>query len=373
MPRSDASLELREIDPVADARWDAYVGSRREGTVYHRSGWLRALQREYGRAALGLALEDGDGGLRGVLPLMATRGLPLGRGGELAGRRLASLPRTPLAGPLADDRAGLDLLVRGARERLPAGARLQLKLREPALHDVDLLQAQEWRMSYARDLPSAGGQLRFGGQRNHSRIRSKVNAATRAGVSVRAADGIDDVRAWYALYLATMRDHLVPARPWRLFAALWELLAPRGEMRLLLAERGGCLLAGSVLLMSGSTVFYAFNGCRRSALALHPNDVLQWRAMHDAAAEGYERYDLGEVPDGDEGLAQFKRKWGTEPSRLWRYSFPPADPAADVRAARGNGAAGHGASRARDLAQRAWLRVPLPATALAGRLVYRYL
>jgi hypothetical protein len=369
MSLPDDARALREIDPFGDPRWDAYVAAHTDGVVYHGAGWLRVLQREYGRAPVALALEGGDGALHGVLALMATSGLPLGRGGELAGRRLASLPRTPVAGPLADDRDGLALLVRGARDRLPPGTRLQLKLAEPRLDGVDpQLDGRPWRLSYSRALPGPGEALRFGARRNHVRIRSAVTRATDDGVTVRPAERIGDVRAWYRLYLATMREHLLPPRPWGLFVALWEELRPRGEMRLLLAERRGELLGGSLLLMSSSTVFYAFNGSRRSALALKPNDVLQWRALHDAAAEGYARYDLGEVAEGNEGLAHFKRKWGAQPTRLHRYSFPPLAPAP---AAVADDEHGDGAAAA--LVRRAWRRVPLGATALAGRLVYRYL
>jgi CelD/BcsL family acetyltransferase involved in cellulose biosynthesis len=188
---------------------------------------------------------------------------------------------------------------------------------------------------------------------------------------VRPADRIGELRAWYRVYLATMREHLLPARPWGLFAALWEELRPRGEMRLLLAERRGELLAGTLMLMSSSTVFYAFGASRRSALGLRPNDVLQWRALHDAAAEGYARYDLGEVPEGNEGLSRFKRKWGAQATRLHRYYLAAGGPApaplppGDAHAISEGGLA--------LLARRAWRRVPLGATALAGRIVYRYL
>ncbi|MCW3001106.1 MAG: hypothetical protein JWQ20_404, partial [Conexibacter sp.] len=82
------------VDPSSDPRWDTYVTSHPDAVVFQHSAYLRALAREYGRPVLGLACEDAGGGLRGVLPLMWTRGLPLGR--AVAGRRLASLPRTPV-------------------------------------------------------------------------------------------------------------------------------------------------------------------------------------------------------------------------------------------------------------------------------------
>ncbi|MBW3608075.1 MAG: hypothetical protein KY463_06920, partial [Actinobacteria bacterium] len=116
-------LRVREIDASADARWDAYVSTHAEGLIYHTSAWLRVLQREYGQRAVGLALEDAGGSIHGVLPLMPTRGLPLGLWSRVGGPRLSSLPRTPVAGPIADGRDGLAALVRGAVERTPPGAR----------------------------------------------------------------------------------------------------------------------------------------------------------------------------------------------------------------------------------------------------------
>ena len=80
-------------------------------TPFHHSGWLAALERENGQRPLKLACEEPDGTLSGILPLMATSGLPFGVGGPSAGRRLSSLPRTPVAGPLGTDRTVLRALL----------------------------------------------------------------------------------------------------------------------------------------------------------------------------------------------------------------------------------------------------------------------
>jgi len=38
----------------------------------------------------------------------------------------------------------------------------------------------------------------------------------------------------------------------------------------------------------------------------------------------YRWFDFGEVVENDEGLAQFKSKWGAEPQRLFRYYYSAA-------------------------------------------------
>ncbi|HLF00069.1 MAG TPA: GNAT family N-acetyltransferase [Gaiellaceae bacterium] len=362
-----------DLDFRTDARWDSFVCGHPNALVFHHSAWLRTLEREYEGSFLGLACEDDRGRIQGVLPLATTRGLPLGFGGAGTHARLSSLPRTPIAGPLATNEEVLAALVRAAVER--ARARhvvLQLKPWGSELDGlVEELVGTPWRLTYVLDLPEMPDDLRFGTSRNHARIRWAVNKAARSGLSVRPAETERDLREWYALYLDVNRWRLHPSRPYRLFRAAWELMRPLGLMRLLLAEAHdgsrARVVAGSMLLMLGETVFYAFNGRVRESLPLRPNDLIQWHAIHDATRAGFRRYDFGEVAHVNLDLAAFKRKWGTHPHPLHRYYFP-ASP---------EGPAGYGVLESENLARRlgtkAWRRVPLRVTAMVGDRVYRYL
>jgi CelD/BcsL family acetyltransferase involved in cellulose biosynthesis len=356
-----------EIEPGSDPRWDEFVAGHPHGLVYQHSAWLRCLQAEYDRAPIGLCTVDADGRLTGILPLVETRGVPLLRRSETLGPRLSSLPRTPIAGPLAHDGADAAALLKVAVERT-RGRRLEVKRGSADLDDlVEGVGGVTWRESYVLALPDDPDAVRFGNSRNHGRIKWAVNKGTKEGVRVRIADDVADIRAWYPLYLRTMREVVVPPRPLRLFEAMWSELAPNDLMRLYVAEReGDGMIAGSIVLGLGRTTFYAFNGRLRSALALRPNEVLQWEAIHDACRRGFERYDLGEVTAGDAGLAEFKRKWGAEEVLLHRYYYPPPDARAD-----GDGDGRDGVVK-RTLTA-VWPRLPLGTTRLAGDLAYRWL
>ena len=359
-----------EIDPRADPRWEAFVAARPEAVVYQHPAWLDALASEYGQEPVGLVCEAGGGELRGVLPLFRVRGLPFRVEGQGAGPRLSSLPRTPVAGPLAVDDAAAAALLTAAVERVRAesGVRLQLKTEGRTLDGlVDGLQATPWLLAYSRELPDDPEALRFGNSRNHGRIMWTIRQGEHHGVEVRPAESEDELRGWYRLYLETMRAHAIPPRPYRFFAALWRLLRPRGLMRLLLAEQRDPsttrLIAGSVFVMFGRTVFYAFTGARAADLPLRPNDLIQSRAMRDAVEAGFRRYDLGEVSEGDSGLAAFKKKWGATPSRLYRYYYPSSgDEPSGVL----------GSGRTVRVATAVWGRLPLGVTVLLGDRLYRY-
>src|SRR2546427_9342209 len=145
-----------EVDPIGDPRWRHLVLSHPDATVYHHPAWLEAIQYEYGRPLIGLACEDAARQLLGILPLMSTRGLP--PGGNFAGRRLSSLPRTPIAGPLAVDEQACATLVRAAVARVEAepGVQLQLKIAAPLPSAAaGLVHCRPWRKSYALDLTDA--------------------------------------------------------------------------------------------------------------------------------------------------------------------------------------------------------------------------
>src|SRR5713226_6039810 len=106
-----STLRVVEIDPQTDLRWEALVTTLPNGLIYHHPAWLQVLEEAYGYKPVNLACEDANGQLRGILPLFYRRGL-------LTGRQYSSLPRTPVAGPLAYDDQAMAVLVRAAVERV---------------------------------------------------------------------------------------------------------------------------------------------------------------------------------------------------------------------------------------------------------------
>lgn len=362
---ASSSLRVVEIDWRTDPRWEAFISAQPNSMIYQHPAWLQVLEEAYGYRPASLACEDASGELRGILPLFYMQGL-------FTGRRLTSLPRTPVAGPLACDSQAMAVLLQGAVERARGepGTCLQLKVFSNALDElVGGVVGGPWSATYVLELPERPELLHFGNSRNHSRIRWAINKATRSGVEVHPAETERELRAWYELYLDTMRRLAVPPRPYRFFEVAWARLQPRGLMRLLLAERCEAgrsrLLAGSVFLTFGETFFYAFTGWRREELSLRPNDVVQWQAIHDACAEGYRYYDFGEVDKDNPSLADFKTKWGAELKWLYRYYYP-ATRELETGVLASNGCV-------RQLASAFWRRLPIKATVLLSNWLHHYL
>lgn len=374
-PVTSADVHARAVDPSrlglrtfdlepADPRWAEFAASHPRALPYHHPSWLRVLSEAFGYRNATVGCADRAGRLCGILPLVEKKGI-------LSGLRFSSLPNTPVAGPLAADGSSLRALLSEATGRVDAGRVRLLELKVSGLGLdalMDGFSRADWDPAYVLDLPDTPEGLRFGNSRHHSAIARAVRKAGRLGVAVRPASSLADVRRWYRLYLQAMRAHAVPPRPLQFFEVMWDLLAPLDRMRLLLAERqsGGRtqLLAGSLFLMHGQTVVFAFNGRDSGQLQFRPNDAIHWTAIMDACASGFRRYDFGEVAEANTGLSAFKEKWGAKPVPLCRYYYPQ-QPAMD----RGILASGS-LQRTQEYA---WRLLPPAMTARMGRWVYRRL
>jgi hypothetical protein len=364
-------LHIVELD-LDDPRVVPFIAAHPFGTVFHHPAWLRTLSTEYNRGIVVLGCESQNGHLAGIFPLMRTRGVPMSLFGEPAKARLSSLPRTPIAGPLCANQEASRLLVSAAIDLASqeGGVRLQIKTEGPLLDGiVDDVSGVPWRKSFVLPLPEDPRKLRIGSsgaRRKH--IRSNVKRAESLGVRVRFADTEADIRRWYGIYLRTMRRVIVPPRSLRCFLAMWKYMAPLGLMKVMLAERqreGRTeMIAGSIFLMHGRKVFYAFSACPSEYFPLQPNDLIHWKAIHWAAKSGYREYHLGEVPNDAHHLAAYKSKWGGEERLLYRYYYPrmitESQDCSEI-------------SRRQKLLEKIWQHVPLPVTAYLGDLIYSYL
>lgn len=389
-------LRTIELDFRNDTRWDEFVSSHEDALIYHHSSWLIALEEEYGQKCVSLACVDSDEHVRALLPLFPTKGLPFAVGRHATGRRLSSLPRTPDAGLLASDPVTASEMVRAAMKiAQDRGVQLEIKTHVAGLEDLaEGLGCVPWRCSYVEELPtsvegtswskfceatrvprtcsSCKGcrRLRFGNAKQQHRVNWAVNKAIKLGLEVREADSQEDLAQWYSIYLRTMQHKAIPPRSYRFFKSLWSTLRPQGQMRLVLAEQKvtdaaenqpARLVAGSIFLKFGQTVFYAFTGCDPRDFHLHPHDLIQIEAIRDACKGGFRLYDFGEVSEDNESLAQFKGKWGTEPVPLFRYYYPAAENRADTGGALMNAT------------RKLWRILPEKATTFLGDMLYRYM
>lgn len=423
--QEEPPLRVTQVDFHGDPRWLEFLSTHPDALIYHHPGYLAALESEYGRRCVALACEGPDGRLQAILPLLPTRGLPVQLSRNQVGKRLSSLPRTPLAGPLASNRRALQAVLEGAVNLVQSGEHGQLEIKTtipeldrlvPALHCI------RWRDTYTRGLPNneilrselpfsraqeADTQessetvcpLSFGTSRENHKIRWAIKKATDLGVSFRPAKDEADVRAWYRLYLEAMRRNVVLPRPYRFFRQLSHQLGSHGNgngngtcnyFSLYLAEvpnehrsrtrksrrsksdiQGPAgpmldLVSGSILLQYGGKVLWAFTGSNKQGMQSHANDLVIWQCLSMSNRQRYQSFDLGEVAEDHPELARFKAKWGAIRTPMYRYYFPAPFQSVEQETEAGSGLM-------KRVVGSVWQRMPLPVVAACGDLLNSFL
>ena len=356
-------------EPVDRREWEeveTYVLNHPQGSVFHLPGWYNALERENGRPVVCLCCRDYNRCIRGIFPLLGTRGLPFGIGKTAGSRRLSSLPRTPFCGPLADDKKTADLLIEKAMaiSTRDSVATLQYKSMDGTLlPDGGMVHRVVWRKSLVKIFPEPGERLTFGNPRNNGRIENGIRKAVRSGISIAELVDREELPVWYRLYVQTMRRHLIPARSLRFFLSLWDNFHAKKHMKIICARKENTLIAGSIFLLFNDRAFYAFNGSNYRFRTLRANDAILWHFQQNAHHKGFRHLDLGEVADGNDGLFAFKHKWGVVERTIYHYYYPAAVQHQDTR----------GGGRLDTVLATIWKHVPAPVTEFAGAIINRYL
>ncbi|TMD62002.1 MAG: peptidoglycan bridge formation glycyltransferase FemA/FemB family protein [Chloroflexi bacterium] len=148
--------------------------------------------------------------------------------------------------------------------------------------------------------------------------RYNVRLAERKGVTVRAAQTVEDVQSWYALMQATSVRDQFGIHTFDYYLKAWHIFAPRQQVRLFLAEFDGQLLAGIFVALLAKQAIYLYGASSNEYRNLMPNYLLQWEAIRWAKSQGALQYDFWGIPETEReeeamaGVYRFKRGWGGE-------------------------------------------------------------
>ncbi len=155
--------------------------------------------------------------------------------------------------------------------------------------------------------------------RMHHKTRYNIRLAERRGVTVDEGT-IDDLAAWYELYLATAARGRFEPLPIEHFITM---LTERAEgssspvtTHLLLARHEGRVLAGMLLAIAPKRATYLYGASTRDRREVMAPYAVQWAAIRLAKAHGCKDYDLFGAAHGTEmshplaGVHRFKTGFG---------------------------------------------------------------
>ncbi len=154
--------------------------------------------------------------------------------------------------------------------------------------------------------------------------RRAVAKAERAGVVVRPLVGDAGLDAFTSLHVRLRkRKYRLLAQPQAFFGAIRDRFQPTKGWHLLGAWHQDALLAATLYLSCGDTLYYKFNASQPDGLALRPNNLLVWAGIMLAKELGLKAVDLGPSDDDQPGLIRFKRGFGSASRELRFLRWTP--------------------------------------------------
>jgi lipid II:glycine glycyltransferase (peptidoglycan interpeptide bridge formation enzyme) len=136
------------------------------------------------------------------------------------------------------------------------------------------------------------------------------------------------LRDFYHLHTLTRRRQGIPVQPWGFFTSLKRNIIDQGLGFLLLAYSGDSCIAATLYLHWGKTLTYKFGASNSIGQKLRANHFLFWTAIRWGCENGFEILDFGRSANSNQGLKDFKARWGADEVPL-SYSFLPSGPQND--------------------------------------------
>lgn len=298
-----SSLRIARLaaqDKAVSARWDAFVLAHPQATFFHRSGWLRVIEKSFGHKGFFLYAER-DGVIEGVLPLAEVKS-------RLFGHSVASLPFAVYGGVAAlNDEAAAALEAEAERIAKEQGAEhLEYRNLGPTRH-ADWPR-QDLYVTFRKEiLPDE--------EANMLAIPRKQRAMVRKGIKNELKADIDaNVDRFFDLYADNVHRHGTPAMPKHYFQALLDEFGADAEV-LTVTGPDGQPLSGVLSFYFRDEVLPYYAGDAEAARDLAANDFKYWELMRRACARGLKVFDYGRSKQGT-GSFSFKKNWGFEPQPL---------------------------------------------------------
>lgn len=293
---------LLRVDPRTDPLWHSLAAAG--GSLFTSPPWISAVCATYGFTPRARVAVEPSG-----RPVVGTAWVDVH---DLRGDRRLALPFSDRADPIVADLEGWASVSFDAfAGDLPFTMRCLAN--SPAASDPRLTAVGEaaWHTtSLDRSLDDLHAALRGSCRRN-------LAVAERSGVKVEVRGDLDAVRAFHRMQVG-LRKHKyrLLAQPQAFFEQIWAAFAPDDGIRTLLATVDGEVVAGSLVLLWGDTLYYKFGASRAEFLHLCPNNAVHWEMLRWAHERGLRAVDWGLSDLSQPGLIAYKRKWASTEGRL---------------------------------------------------------
>src|SRR5262245_6699494 len=212
-------MTIFEIDPRQDARWNSFIGSHEQSSIFHRSEWLDALCRTYGYTAKAFTTSPPDAPLSNALVFCEIRSW-------LTGSKLVSLPFSDHCDPLVNSPSQLNELLSAMARKVDGAFRFaEIRPRLSGPESESAWSAMGQYHFHHLDLRPSLDQLYS--RLHKDGMQRKIRRADREGLVLTQGRSDPLILEFYQLLLRTRRRHRLPPQPLAWFRNLAEAMGDR--------------------------------------------------------------------------------------------------------------------------------------------------
>lgn len=307
----DTNIENLNVSTNIPAeKWDEYVLSNPNATIYHLSAIRKVIQDTFGHHSYYIAAVDDSGEIHAVLPLVEIKS-------KLFGHFLISVPFFNYAGILYSNQRARDIIL-DAAENLAKSLDVEHIEYRHCSNDFDMPGKSE-KVTMLRSLPENREDL---WSELGSKVRSQIKKSDRYQLQVRSGK-LDLVKDFYKVFSRNMRDLGTPVYSIKLFQ---NMLKQLDTSHLLVLYYNDKPVSAAFLLGWRETMEIPWASTIKSANTLDANMKLYWEVLKFSIDKGYTIFDFGRSSK-DASTYKFKKQWGAKPYNLyWHYYLPKNQP-----------------------------------------------
>ncbi|MEM6907714.1 MAG: FemAB family XrtA/PEP-CTERM system-associated protein [Pseudomonadota bacterium] len=333
-------------DRVLLDRIEGFVVDQK-ASLFHRPGWLRAVEQGTGQRAAGLVAQR-LGTVTGWLPLTEVRS-------KLFGRALISSGFGVGGGICAEEDSAKMALATAAQRHAESNGFRNIELRGGQV-------PSGWRSwndkhcGFERALAADDEAELLAIPR---KARAEVRKGLKQDLDVRVGRSRSDLAAHFATFSASVHNLGTPVFPRKLFAAMLQAFPDSSDI--LTVFKADKPLASVLSFYHAEAVMPFWGGGTLAARSAHASELMYYELMRHARRRGMARFDFGRSKTGS-GPFRFKKNWGFDPVPLTYAAWDaPGCAARDVDPT----------SKAYARKIELWKRLPLPLANAVGPLIAR--
>ncbi len=308
-------MNILDIDPRNDNRWDELVKSCSNSSIYHSRSWLNVIVNSYGYQPFFLVLEDSNKELIAGFPAVRVSS-------RLTGKRVVGISFSDYADIITRNGNLIKEFSLMVIQYLEKTKSLPLEI---SCHDncklVSQFQTTRQTWNHSIQIKDSMDTMK---QLFSSKARQNINIARKKGLLVEYSNTLSDMNEFYSLYVTMRKRKGLLPQPFNFFKSIHKIYQSKDMLDLIFIINNGKRVAGILIIAEPefATTYALYSGSLTEAKFFRANDILYYHCIKRSIERGMKTLDLGRTSIDNLGLRRFKLKWGAKESVISTYQYP---------------------------------------------------